>query len=123
MIDDVKAKGATTDELVFICHYTQSRKFKTLIQNIQRTTPTSARVGFEGRPELDGVPVFEDHQCNTDDLWLISLKHMRIGMKKAPTYVEFGLTDMQRKGVIWMMANLYCTKPSHNAWTYLLKTT
>ena len=123
MIDDVKARGATTDELVFICHYTQSRKFKTLIQNIQRTVPTSARVGFEGRPELDGVPVFEDHQCNTDDLFLISLKHTKFGIKKAPTYVEFGLTEMKRKGIIWMMGNLFCDKPGNNAWTYGLKTT
>ena len=123
MIDDVKARGAGTDELVFICHYTQSRKFKTLIQNIQRIVPTSARVGFEGRPELDGVPVFEDFQANTDDLWLISLKHTKFGMKKAPTYVEFGLTEMRRKGIIWQMGNLFSTKPGHNAWTYALKTT
>ena len=123
MIDDTKARGATTNELVFICHYTQSRKFKTLIQNIQRTVPTSARVGFEGRPELDGVALFEDQQANTDDLWLISLKHTKFGMKKAPTYVEFGLTEMIRKGVIWQMGNLFSTKPGHNAWTYALKTT
>lgn len=123
MIDDVKARGATTDGLVFICHYTQSRKFKTLIQNIQRTVPTSARVGFEGRPELDGVPVFEDYQANTDDLWLIDLKHTRFAIKKAPTYVEFGLTSLNRQGIIWMMGNLYCTKPGNNAWTYGLKTT
>lgn len=123
MIDDSKANGATAAELVFICHYTQSRKFKTLIQNIQRTVPTSARVGFEGRPELDGVPVFEDYQANTDDLWMISLKHTKFGMKKAPTYVEFGLTQMRRQGVVWQMGNLFCTKPSHNAWTYGLKTT
>ncbi len=123
MIDDVKAKGATTDEVIFIGHYTQSRKFKTLIQNIQRTVPTSARVGFEGRPELDGVPFFEDHQANTDDLWLISIKHTKFGMKKAPTYVEFGLTQMRRNGVVWQMGNLFCTKPSHNSWTYDLKTT
>ncbi|KKN24746.1 hypothetical protein LCGC14_0891720 [marine sediment metagenome] len=123
MIDDVKARGAGTDELVFICHYTQSRKFKTLIQNIQRTVPTSARVGFEGRPELDGVPVFEDFQANTDDLWLISTKHTKVAIKKAPTYIEFGLTQMRRQGVIWTMMNLFSTKPGHNAWTYALKTT
>ena len=123
MIDDVKARGATTDELVFICHYTQSRKFKTLIQNIQRTVPTSARVGFEGKPELDGVALFEDHQANTDDLWLISIKHTKFGMKKAPTYVEFGLTELVRKGIVWQMGNLFSDKPGHNAWTYALKTT
>ena len=123
MIDDVKAKGATTAELVFIGHYTQSRKFKTLIQNIQRTVPTSARVGFEGKPELDGVPFFEDHQATTSDLWLISLKHTKFGIKKAPTYVEFGLTTMARRGIVWMMGNLFCTKPSHNARTSGLKTT
>ena len=94
-----------------------------MIQNIQRTVPTSARVGFEGRPELDGVALFEDHQANTDDLWLISLKHTKFGMKKAPTYVEFGLTEMKRKGIIWQMGNLFSTKPGNNAWTYGLKTT
>lgn len=123
MIDGVKANGAMSSDLAFICHYTQSRKFKTLIQSIQRTVPTSARVGFEGMAELDGVPIYEDAQANTDDLFLVDLKHMRFGIKKAPTYVEFGLTTLERKGIIWMMGNLYCTAPNHNYWIYGLKTT
>ncbi len=123
MVDDVKSRGAQEGNLVFIGHYTQSRKYKTLIQNLQRTVPTSARAGFTGRPELDGVPFFEDFQANTDDLWLIDIKHTRVGMKKAPTYVEFGLSQMKRNGVVWMMANVFSNKPGNNAWTYGLKTT
>ena len=123
MVDGVKANGALEGDLVFIGHYTQSRKFKTIIQSIQRTVPTSARVGFTGRPELDGIPFYEDHQATTSDLWLVSLPHNRIGVKKAASYVEFGLTDMARKGVVWMMSNYYCTAPNRNYWIHTLKTT
>jgi hypothetical protein len=123
LIDGVLENGARRTDLAFICSYTQQRKFKTLIQAIQRTVPTSTRVGFEGTPELDGVPVYADKDANTDDLFLIDLAHMRIGVKKPASYVEFGLTELKRKGIIWMMCNLYCTAPSHNAWIYDLLTT
>jgi len=85
--------------------------------------PTSARIGFEGLPEIDGVPIFADKDANTDDLFLIDLAHTVIGVKKAPTFVEFGLQQMRRQGVLWMMVNLYSTAPSHNYWTKNLATT
>ena len=118
MIDGVRENGAKIPDLAFITGYTQRRKIITQFQTIQRTAPTSARVGFEGQVELDGVPVFPDKDCNADDIFLIDLTAMRIGVKKAPTYVEFGLTELKRKGIIWMMINLYCNNPSHNSWSY-----
>lgn len=123
MIDTVLQNGASRSDLVFIANHTQVRKILTLIQAMQRTVPTSARVGFEGTPELDGVPIYADKDANTDDLFLIDLQHMRIGIKKAPTYVEFGKVDLRRRGIIWMMYNLYNTAGSHHYWIYGLQTT
>ncbi len=118
MMDGVRIKGAKIPDIAFITSYTQRRKIITQVQAIQRTAPTSARVGFEGQVELDGVPIFPDKDCNADDVFLIDLTAMRVGVKKAPTYVEFGLTELKRKGIIWMMINLYCNNPSHNSWSY-----
>ncbi|KKN53835.1 hypothetical protein LCGC14_0598610 [marine sediment metagenome] len=123
MIDAVRIKGAKITDIAFITSYTQRRKVITQYQAIQRSFPTSARIGFEGQVEIDGVPIYPDKDANADDLWLVDLTHMRVGVKKAATYVEFGLTELKRKGIIWMMVNLYNTNPSHNYWAFDFATT
>ena len=123
MIDASEQAGASKDDLVFIGNHTQITKIVTLIQAMQRVVPTSARVGFTGVLEIDGVPLYKDKDASTDDLFLIDMAHTKIGIKKAPTYVEFGKVSMHRRGIIWLMYNLYCTAPSHNYWIYGLLTT
>lgn len=123
MMDASLKNGAQLSNLIFIANHTQVTKILTLIQALQRTVPTSARVGFEGTPEFDGAPIFRDKDANTDDIWLIDSSTTKIGLKKAASFVEFGKTELKRKGIVWMMYNLFSTNPNHNYWTYGLQTT
>lgn len=126
MIETVVANGARIDDLVFVTSLRQRRFIYQLIQDMQRTVPTSPRVGFTGNPEIDGIPIFSDKdldaQSKQDDLYLVDTRHTRLAIKKAPTYVEMAQVTLQRRGVIWMMWNLYCTAPNHNYWAYGLAT-
>lgn len=126
MIRTVVKNGAKRKNLVLITSLLQHDFIKALIQSMQRIVPTSARVGFTGMIEFDGVPVFADADLDdaskTDDLYLIDTEHTRIKMKKVPTYVEFAKVSLHRRGIIWMMWNLFSDAPNHNYWIYGLAT-
>lgn len=122
MIRTVTTNGARREDLVFICDPLQEDFVKALIQDMQRITPTSGRVGFTGNIELDGVPIFSDIDCNTDDLFLVDTQHTRIGISVPPVYEELGKDSDARRGFIKTYFNLYCTAPNHNYWIYGLAT-
>ena len=107
MIDAVLNNGANVNDLAFFGSRTQRTKIVTLIQALQRTVPTSGRVGFEEQIEIDqGVPYFPDKDADTDDIFLIDLAVTQVWIKVAPTFVEFAKTSLHRKGIIWMMYNI-----------------
>lgn len=114
--------GANQNDLVMYSHRTQQDFIRALIQDMQRIVPTSARVGFEGVIEVDGVPVLDDVNINTDDIFFIDSAHTKIGLKVAPTYEETAKTIDARNGFIKCYWNLYSDKPSHNAWVHTLAT-
>ena len=118
MIRACVQNGARKQDLVFICDHLQEDFIKGLIQDMQRITPTSGRVGFTGNIELDGVPIFADVDCNTDDLFLTDTAHTKIGMKLPPMYEELGKQGDSRRGIIKTYFNLYSTAPNHNYWIY-----
>ena len=122
MIRACVQNGARKQDLVFICDHLQEDFVKGLIQDMQRITPTSGRVGFSGNIELDGVPIFADVDCNDDDLFLTDTAHTKIGMKLPPTYEELGKQGDSRRGIIKTYFNLYSTAPNHNYWIYGLAT-
>ena len=118
--------GAMRDNLVYITSHAQKDFILALIQDIQRIVPTSARVGFTGVPEIDGIPIYADKDLDaasmTDDLFLIDTTHTKIAIKKPPTYQEFSLVALERRGIIWMMWQLYSDAPNHNYHIYGLAT-
>ncbi len=116
MIDGSRANGARVEDLSFFCHFTQERFIKALIQDMQRIVPTSARVGFTGNIEFDGVPVFASQNLNTDDLFLVDIVHTRIAIKVAPTLEMFGKNADAVTGQIKTYWNLYSTRPNLNYW-------
>jgi len=122
MVETVRVNGARRDDLVFIMSLRQKRLFYQLIQDMQRIVPTSTRVGFTGQPELDGILIFEDKKLDddskTDDIYLIDTRHTKIGMKVMPTYVEMAQISLHRRGIVWMMWNLFSDAPNHNYWSY-----
>ena len=118
MIRSVVDKGANQGDLVFFCRRIQQDFIKEIIQDLQRIVPTSTRIGFEGVPELDGVPIVDDVNINTDDIFLIDSKHTKIALKVAPTYEETAKTIDRRNGYIKTYFNLYSSAPNHNYWAY-----
>ena len=118
MIRKCVTNGARVNDLVFFTSYLQHDFIKALIQDMQRIVPTSGRVGFTGLIEIDGVPIMPEKDLDalsmTDDLFLIDVAHTKIAIKKAPTYVEFGKVSLHRRGIIWMMWQLYSDTPNHN---------
>ena len=92
--------GSNRANLVFFASPTQIDMFKSIYDAAQRLVPTSSRFGFEGRPEFDGVPIFEDKDCNTDDWFLVDLDAHRVGIWVPPTLEVLGKDSDSVKGFI-----------------------
>ena len=107
---------ARVPDLVLFMHHTQERFVKGLIQDMQRLVPTSARVGFEGRVEIDGVPIVTDFRMNTDDVFLIDSAHTKIGINLPPTVEPLPVTADAQAAHIKIYFNMYSDAPGNNAW-------
>jgi len=114
--------GANQNDMAFFCRRIQQDFIKSIIQDLQMIVPLSTKVGFVGKPEIDGVPVFDAVRLNTDDLFLIDTAYTKIGIKVAPTYEETAKTIDARNGFIKIYFNLYSDAPNHNAWRSNLAT-
>ncbi len=124
MIDASLNNGAVATDLAFFGSRTQRTKIVTLIQALQRTIPTSGRVGFEEQIVIDqGIPYFPDKDADTDDIFLVDVAETKAVIKVAPTFVEFAKVSLHRKGIVWMMYNIIAEKPNHNYWIFDLQTT
>lgn len=93
-------EGAKIENLVFFTDHIQGDKFRGLYDNIQRTVPTSSRFGFEGRPDFDGIPIFEDKDCNDDDWFLVDLETHKIAIWVPPTVEKLGKDADSEKSFI-----------------------
>uniref|UniRef100_A0A6M3LI43 Capsid protein n=1 Tax=viral metagenome TaxID=1070528 RepID=A0A6M3LI43_9ZZZZ len=118
MIRKSEINGARRSDLVFVTSYLQHDFIKALYHAQQIIAPTSGRVGFTGVLSIDDIPIFPEKDLDalsmTDDVFLIDIARTKVAIKKAPTYVEFAKVDLNRKGIIWMMWNMYSDAPNHN---------
>jgi hypothetical protein len=96
----VLIEGAQLNNLVFVTSYVQGDKFRGIYDALQRLVPTSSRFGFEGRPEFDGIPMFEDKDCNSDDVFLVDLETHRVAIWVPPTLEMLGKDSDSTKGFI-----------------------
>lgn len=110
--------NANKADLVVFTSFTQRRFLYSLIQSMQRTVPTSARVGYEGEPEIDGVPIFADPHINADDVFMIDTAHTKIGINVPPTIEALPVTADAKAAQIKIYFNLYSDAPSNNYWAY-----
>jgi len=99
-------EGANLNNLVFITNPVQGDLFRGIYDDIQRTAPTSSKFGFEGRPEFDGIAIFEDKDCNSDDWFLVDLETHRIAMWVPPTLEMLGKSGDLQEGFI---KTYFCT--------------
>ena len=109
-------------DLAFYCHHLQRDFVKGLIQDMQRLVPTSARVGFEGEVEFDGVPIRADRQMDTDDIFLINHAHTKIAMNLPPTLEPLPVTADAQAAHIKTYWNLYSDAPGNNYWAHTFAT-
>lgn len=93
-------EGADINTLVFVTDHIQGDKYRGIYDASQRQAPTSTRWGFEGRPEFDGIPIFEDKDCNDDDWWLVDLSTHRVAVWVPPTLEMLGKDADSVKGFI-----------------------
>ncbi len=114
--------NANANDLVFFCNHLQRDRVYALIQDMQRTVPTSARAGFEGVLEFDGVPFFADKDIDTDDLFLIDTAHTKIAINLPPTMEALPVTSDAKAAHIKIYWNLYSDAPSNNYWANTLTT-
>jgi len=117
-IQNAIVEGASLNNLVFITHPTQERLFKGIYDATQRTMPTSSKFGFEGRPEFDGVAIFADKDCNSDDWFLVDLDSHRAGVWVPPTLEMLGKRSDSEEGFIKMYFATYNTSPNRMVQIY-----
>jgi hypothetical protein len=110
--------NANRNDLVFFCNHLQRDFIYSLIQDMQRTVPTSARIGYEGVLEIDGVPVFADKAMNTDDVFLIDTANTALAINLPPTIEPLPVTADAKAAHIKIYFNLYSKAPSNNYWAY-----
>ena len=96
----VGVEGGDLNSLVWFTSVIQGDKLRGKYDAAHRLQPTSSRFGFEGRPEFDGVPVFEDKDCNDDDWFLVELETHRIAIWVPPTLEMLGKDADSDKGFI-----------------------
>ncbi len=109
-------------DLVFFCHHLQRDFIKGLIQDMQRLVPTSARVGFEGEVEFDGVPFLADRQINEDDIFLINTANTKIAMNLPPTLEPLPVTADAQAAMIKTYWNMYSDAPGNNYFAHTFAT-
>ena len=84
--------------------------------------PTSARAGFEGQVEFDGVPFVPDKDINDDDVFLINVANTKIGMNLPPTLEPLPVTADAQAAHIKTYFNLYSEAPGNNYWAHTFAT-
>jgi len=110
--------NSRTGDLVFYTSHLQEDFVKGLYQDMQRLVPTSGRVGFEGRLEIDGVPIVPDADINTDDWFLINHANTKIGVNLPPTLEPLPVTADAQAAHIKTYWNLYSEAPGNNYWAH-----
>ncbi len=115
--------NARKEDLVFITHPLQRDFILALYQDMQRTVPTSSKIGYEGDPEFDGVPIFGDVNMNTDDIFLLDTSAMKLGVNLPPTLELLPVTADAKAAHIKTYFNVYCDRPGNCYWAHTFATT
>ncbi len=105
-------EGANKANLVFICHPVQADLLRGKFDDARRLmTARDTDFGFTTDLFVDGVPVFEDVDCNTDDWWLIDLETHRVAIWVPPTIERLGKTADSEDAYIKMYLAVYNRAP------------
>ena len=86
-------ENASKRNLVFITAPTQGDLMRGKFDDSRRMlTSKDTDFGFSTDLFVDGIPVFEDKDCNTDDWFLVDLETHRVAIWIPPTIEKLGKT-------------------------------
>lgn len=104
--------GSNKRDLVFITHPTQGDMLRGKFDDSRRMlTARDTDFGFSTDLFIDGVPVFEDKDCNTDDWFCVDLSAHRVGMWIPPTVERLGKSADSEDAFIKMYLATYNRAP------------
>jgi hypothetical protein len=111
-IRQARNEGANKANLVFITNPVQGDMIRGKFDDSRRMlTSKDTSFGFTTDLFIDGVPVFEDVDCNTDDVWLIDLETHRVGIWIPPTIERLGKSADSEDAFIKMYLGTYNRAP------------
>lgn len=86
-------EGANKRNLVWITAPVQGDMMRGLFDDTRRAlTSKDTSFGFSTDLFVDGIPIFEDKDCNTDDWFLVDLETHRVAIWIPPTIEKLGKT-------------------------------
>jgi len=104
--------GSNKRDLVFITSPTQGDMLRGKFDDSRRMlTARDTDFGFSTDLFVDGVPVFEDKDCNTDDWFCVDLSAHRVGMWIPPTIERLGKSADSEDAFIKMYFATYNRAP------------
>jgi hypothetical protein len=111
-IKQAVTEGANKSNLVWITNMTQGNLLRGKFDDSRRML-SSKDTDFWFSTDLfvDGVPVFEDKDCNTDDWWLIDLETHRVAIWVPPTIERLGKSADSEDAFIKMYLAIYNRAP------------
>ncbi|GAG47383.1 unnamed protein product, partial [marine sediment metagenome] len=84
-------EGANKKRLVWFTDPTQGNMLRGKFDDSRRLLkPTDTQFGFSTDLFVDGIPVFEDKDCNDDDWFLVDLETHRVAIWVPPTIEKLG---------------------------------
>lgn len=105
-------EGASKRNLVFITHHTQGNMLRNSMDDARRLlTSKDTDFGFSTDLFVDGIPVFEDKDCNTDDWFLVDLETHRVALWVPPTIERLGKSADSEDAFIKMYLATYNRAP------------
>ena len=105
-------EGSFKRNLVYITSPTQGDLMRGKFDDSRRMLKsTDTDFGFSTDLFIDGVPVFEDKDCNTDDWFLIDLESHRVGIWIPPTIERLGKSADSEDAFIKMYLATYNRRP------------
>jgi hypothetical protein len=105
-------EGANKRNLIFFTNPIQGNMLRGKFDDSRRMlSPTDSGFGFSTDLYIDGIPVFEDKDCNTDDVFLVDLETHRVAIWIPPTLERLGKSGDQEDGFIKMYFATYNRAP------------
>lgn len=110
----VEIKGAKKRDLAIVTTYAIKDKILGLMDAAQRIISTDPRLGFEGIPTFDGVPIYADKDCTAAHLYVLDMSTFGVYISQSPAIEELPSSKDSRSGYIKMYAEFICTQPENN---------